>query len=585
MKKILISAAVASMMMVGCQNKDIVSEISDNGEMFTLEINQGTGSRTEWGQNGETRWSTGDKIYVTSEDGTVTGVLTFQGGNKFKGFVYGGDASKLTHVLYPVPENGQIKINQPTGNKIGLPMMGELNQSKTGANLDNLCALVKMPVEGVKDVTLADEGGLLTGHYEYNDGEIVFVPGEGNVIIPVVDGAALFATSTQDEAGNTVNEVEITVNNGTDTYFIPVTQGEIETEDVPSIEISGNEVEATMNVTTEAILEKALNEYDEVKLADDITIVEGVTVAAETVTLDLNGFALTGTLTFEGENNTIAIIDSSEVYKRNASNISFSATNGVSVNIHGGSFTSDITAMLNEDVYFCVQNGEQWVVLPKNEVITHGGDNQTSGQNLYNKLSSGGRYYLTAGTYQWTDNSNNRFKDKSFELKGLEDAVISVSAKGVVCQSTIENKHVVTLKNLKIISGTQAIYAKGYMTMNLYDIVCETGNETAMILCSAELKDQVGETYQGGGTVTINATRVTIDEGDLIKLSAYPRMNTSMELVSYARFNFKDCVNINSENCVPDGTLKDNNLSCSNGNNLFVNGVALPAYKTPEAEQ
>ena len=329
--------------------------------MFTLEVNQGTESRTEWGQDGATLWSNDDKIYVTSEDGTVTGVLTYQGSNSFKGFVYGGDASKLTHVLYPVPENGQIKINQPTGNKIGLPMMGELNNNKTGATLDNLCALVQMPVDGADKLTLGDKGGMLTGHYEYNDGEIVFVPGEGEVVISVVDGSALFATSTQDEDGNVVSEVEFTVKGSEETYVVPVTQGQIETEDVPNIEISGGKVDATMNVTTPEILEMALNQYDEVKLAGNITIKESIEIAADKqTTLDLNGFALAGTINNGG---TLTVVNT----EINLESVSSFTVDGGTTLIKGGIYDFNVTAAQGFAAFS--MDGSNYIVLPQGFVV------------------------------------------------------------------------------------------------------------------------------------------------------------------------------------------------------------------------
>lgn len=242
MKKVFFSAAFASMMIVGCQNENIIENGESAGEMFTLQVEQGIDSRTEWGQDGSTSWSTNDKIYVTSEDGTVTGVLTYlNDGKSFKGFVYGGHPSKLKHVLYPVPENGDIKINQPKGNQIGLPMMGELNNDKTGATLDNLCAMVKMPVSGTSSLEISDSKGLISGHYEYKNGELIFVPGEGDVTIPVNNGYALFAASATDEQGNDVEEVEVIINGNDETlYTIPVEVGYVETEEVPSITINSD---------------------------------------------------------------------------------------------------------------------------------------------------------------------------------------------------------------------------------------------------------------------------------------------------------------------------------------------------------
>ena len=77
MKKIFFGAAVATMMFASCQN-DMIESVEQQGRMFTLEVNQG-GSRTAL-DGLQTVWSKGDQIYVTSEDGQTTGVLTLIAG-------------------------------------------------------------------------------------------------------------------------------------------------------------------------------------------------------------------------------------------------------------------------------------------------------------------------------------------------------------------------------------------------------------------------------------------------------------------------------------------------------------------------
>ena len=111
--------------------------------------------------------------------------------------------------------------------------------------------------------------------------------------------------------------------------------------------------------------------------------------------------------------------------KRQAS--SFSVTGG-STFIQGGSFTTDISAKLNGEMYSCVQNGEQWVVLPKVSVVvyneaTHGNVYNSDFHNLIMNAENGSIFYLTKGTYRLNDGSTSRFTDKSFTLVGLEGAV------------------------------------------------------------------------------------------------------------------------------------------------------------------
>ncbi len=88
----------------------MIESVEQQGRMFTLEVNQG-GSRTAL-DGLQTVWSKGDQIYVTSEDGQTTGVLTLIGeggeaGGKFSGFVFvnhyrifGSAIIKLEPVLF-----------------------------------------------------------------------------------------------------------------------------------------------------------------------------------------------------------------------------------------------------------------------------------------------------------------------------------------------------------------------------------------------------------------------------------------------------------------------------------------------------
>lgn len=150
MKRIILSAAVATMMFASCQNENLVNQTAD-GRMFTLEVNQGMNSRTEL--NGmQTVWSEGDQIYVTSADGKTTGVLTLIGkggeaNGTFSGFVYGN--GELRYSVYPVPTETGLNLGSTDARRLDAPMTGEINGGES--TFINSCGLVKLNVLGLEE--------------------------------------------------------------------------------------------------------------------------------------------------------------------------------------------------------------------------------------------------------------------------------------------------------------------------------------------------------------------------------------------------------------------------------------------------
>ena len=292
------------MMFAGCQNEELVNDsIMQGGEEFTLVINEGVESRTQLDEN-KTKWSVGDELYVTSIDGQVKGVLKFQGSSasergQFKGFVFGGKASSLSHVIFPVPVDGKVVLNQPEGNKLDLPMFGGLSftDGQASATLDNVCAMVNLPVSGDgisngSEVELSEESGLLTGHYKFDNGSFIFVPdAEGSVTIKINNGKALFAAAAK--SGNVeAGQVNISINDGA-TVTIPVQSGEVETN-IPGVEIN-NDGPMIKTVDSESTLMKAVAEGGSIKLVDNINITKTLEIASgKVVTLDLNGYSILG---------------------------------------------------------------------------------------------------------------------------------------------------------------------------------------------------------------------------------------------------------------------------------------------------
>lgn len=112
---------------------------SQQSQQFSLTATKGTkniGSRTAI-VNGQTIWSLDDEIYVSSEDGKVTGVLKINPETlnedkttaTFTGYVSGAP-SKLAYSVFPAPKNGKI-IDLSTiegGGEVDAPFIGKINQ-------------------------------------------------------------------------------------------------------------------------------------------------------------------------------------------------------------------------------------------------------------------------------------------------------------------------------------------------------------------------------------------------------------------------------------------------------------------------
>ena len=147
------SAVVATTIFASCTNEELVNQATD-GRMITLEVNRGMDSRTTLiptAEGYQTLWSEGDKIYVTSEDGKTTGVLTLvskagSANGTFKGFVFG--EGELKYSVFPVPANGLINLNNPDEGQMDLPMVATINDDNT-AFFKNACAIINLEIDGL----------------------------------------------------------------------------------------------------------------------------------------------------------------------------------------------------------------------------------------------------------------------------------------------------------------------------------------------------------------------------------------------------------------------------------------------------
>jgi len=138
--------------LAGCQSEKLVDDSGSQGGQVTLTASRGVSSRTHLGSDGkQTVWSEGDKIYVSSADGKVTGVLslTSEAGlpdGTFTGFVF-GDPDRLAYSVFPVPENGKtIDLSQVTGgDKIDAPMVGPINDGNVP--FENTCGILRLNLQ------------------------------------------------------------------------------------------------------------------------------------------------------------------------------------------------------------------------------------------------------------------------------------------------------------------------------------------------------------------------------------------------------------------------------------------------------
>jgi len=194
--------------LVGCQSEKLVDEGgSQDGQQFSLTASRGVQSRTHLGDPYEDNngkkilpmyWTEGDRIYVSSKDGRVTGTLTLTSEpgkptGTFTGFVF-GDPADLYYSIYPVPDGGKVDLSTLTGREIRTPMVGTISANNNVA-FDNTCGM--MVVENLDykegDETTAsfklfagiDTDQLIplaaTAEIEKDENGVVIVDAEGNV--------------------------------------------------------------------------------------------------------------------------------------------------------------------------------------------------------------------------------------------------------------------------------------------------------------------------------------------------------------------------------------------------------------------
>lgn len=322
-----------------------------------------------------------------------------------------------------------------------------------------------------------------------------------------------------------------------------------------------------VNVKNVEVVGGENNEIWNINIDENLTITEGkVTVDAACVGTYKESLKVKGTI--DNKSELVANVD---IYTKNVSNPAGAKTTVntdytiwyTTTYTQGGTASGNITKIESLPGIFTTVTA----------TYDPGKTDVQNGKNLFDFISTqpnGVTVVLPKNvTYELTDGETSRFTDKSFTLVGQEGTVIKGQKYGLVLDATTSQGQVVNLKNLTVTTSHDwghAIYAKNYVTVNLQNVKCVNNGNVAILLDSS---NKIGGIYHSGVTTKVNAYNVTVDNGDIVELNANPCTSTTKTVVTYAQFNFEGG-NINV--CQPQ------NVTRSTGDNLFVNGVALPAY-------
>lgn len=324
MKKVFVGAAVLATLATGCQNEEIISQPSGEGQLFTLEIGKDVDSRTTIGENKATLWSKGDKIYVSGNNGTINGYMTLIKGDgsstaTFSGLIFGGSPADLDYVVFPAPDkDNKIDMSLREAGKLDAPMIGTINNGAT-ATLKNVGGLLAVKVDGgdgnVYDVKAseASNGNMTGGYYEFNPatGTLTYTPVNNPVSTEVIDGLAYVPVATTLAAtdGSNTSSTSVTVNvvvteENDDTPIVSgevtVTGGQIMGDDadesVPSFSVdeNGNTTAVATAYSEEDLLAAVQDEeITSITLTGNITLKNTLNIDRNLI-LNMGGFVING---------------------------------------------------------------------------------------------------------------------------------------------------------------------------------------------------------------------------------------------------------------------------------------------------
>lgn len=304
-----------------CKNEEIVSRTE--GQEFSLTLDMGAKSRTMMGENGAV-WGDNEALYVVGEGGKSYGTLTMvwksEDGKSamFSGKIT-GDAGKLEHMVYPVP-NGEniISVKSLIGDNHNAPMVGRIVDGEVNG-LGYGGGLVKLDFSTAAEdedftvkATNADGELIVGGYYQFDpvNGTLTYhevegstlsidnVPANGIVWLPVASDAPkgtpeTITVSVTDKYGNTISG------------NVNISQGGAAAEDgnvFPSMTYDINTGLApteSESVDGANVLEEAFTNGGQYLLTQDITLTKALSLPEnKSLYLDLNG----KTITLDGSN-------------------------------------------------------------------------------------------------------------------------------------------------------------------------------------------------------------------------------------------------------------------------------------------
>lgn len=248
MKKIFLSAALATVVFASCQNEEFVGSQESQMEEFTVEVTKGADSRVVM-DNGVAKWSADDALYVYGKNG-VRGTLKLTSGAgtgtaTFKG-VISGSKNDLTNAIFGnvthEGDNITLTLNNVDVTQCDAPMFGAFSADKGSISLDYIC--------GLNPVTITEEGnntsisktvtmsGVGVSSMKLENGEWVPAATSGTITLSNVPNGTTFYVpffTTEEE-----KEMPITITVGTEsfTYIAQTEAGSISETTAPELTLN-----------------------------------------------------------------------------------------------------------------------------------------------------------------------------------------------------------------------------------------------------------------------------------------------------------------------------------------------------------
>lgn len=275
MKKIFLSAALATVMFASCQNEEIVGSQESQMEEFTVEVTKGTDSRVVM-DNGVAKWSADDALYVYGKNG-VRGTLKLTSGAgtgtaTFTGIITGSKNDLTNAIFGNVTHEGDnitLTLNSVDVTQCDAPMFGAFSADKGSISLDYICGLnpITITEDNIGKLENVKMSGAGINTIEYVDGE--WVPGTTYADITltnVPDGTTFYVPffTTEEEKEMPLT---ITVDGNSYTYIAKTEAGSISEATAPELTLDGTTGDLTPNEdsATEELTALVVNSISELR--------------------------------------------------------------------------------------------------------------------------------------------------------------------------------------------------------------------------------------------------------------------------------------------------------------------------------